>query len=66
MILELCIMTHNELKTITVKWLKRPSSGNGPGCQLALSEVGGLYGGERAWLHTYEQKYGELERQNSR
>ena len=41
-------MTHNELNSLAVKWLKRPSSGNGPGCQLALSEVGGLYGGERA------------------
>jgi len=41
-------VTHNELNDIAVKWLKRPSSGNGPGCQVALTEVGGLYGGERA------------------
>ncbi|MGV8925034.1 MAG: adenylosuccinate synthase [Ewingella sp.] len=41
-------MTHNELNAIAAKWLKRPSSGNGPGCQVALTEVGGLYGGERA------------------
>ncbi len=46
--LELCTMTHNELNTLAVKWLKRPASGNGPVCQLALTEVGGLYGGERA------------------
>lgn len=41
-------MTHNELNTLAVKWLKRPESANGPGCQVALTEVGGLYGGERA------------------
>lgn len=41
-------MTHNELNDIAVSWLKRATSANGPGCQLAMSEVGGLYGGERA------------------
>ncbi|HGF3969342.1 adenylosuccinate synthase [Yersinia ruckeri] len=41
-------ITHNELNAIAVKWLKRAESGNGPGCQVALTEVGGLYGGERA------------------
>lgn len=41
-------MTHNELNVIAAKWLKRPESGNGPGCQVAMTEVGGLYGGERA------------------
>lgn len=41
-------MTHNELNVIAAKWLKRPESGNGPGCQVALTEVGGLFGGERA------------------
>lgn len=41
-------MTHNELNEIAAKWLKRPLSGSGPGCQVALTEVGGLYGGERA------------------
>lgn len=41
-------MTHNELNAIAAKWLKRPLSNNGPGCQVALTEVGGLYGGERA------------------
>ncbi|MFQ6256096.1 adenylosuccinate synthase [Yersinia enterocolitica] len=41
-------MTHNELNDIAVKWLKRAESANGPGCQVALTEVGGLYGGERA------------------
>lgn len=40
--------THNELNSIAAKWLKRPQSNNGPGCQVALTEVGGLYGGERA------------------
>lgn len=41
-------MTHNELNAVAVRWLKRPESANGPGCQVALTEVGGLYGGERA------------------
>ncbi|PKE27612.1 adenylosuccinate synthase [Rahnella sp. AA] len=46
-------MTHNELNAIAVKWCKRPASGNGPGCQVALTEVGGLYGGERADVFAY-------------
>lgn len=41
-------MTHDELNLIAVRWLKRPLSNKGPGCQVALTEVGGLYGGERA------------------
>jgi hypothetical protein len=41
-------ITHDELNAIAAKWLKRPQSNNGPGCQVALTEVGGLYGGERA------------------
>lgn len=40
-------MTHSELTAIALKWLKRPHSGKGPGCQLAMAEVGGLFGGER-------------------
>lgn len=40
--------THDDLNAIAAKWLKRPQSNNGPGCQVALTEVGGLYGGERA------------------
>ena len=40
--------SHSELNEIAAKWLKRPQSNNGPGCQVALTEVGGLYGGERA------------------
>lgn len=46
-------MTHNELNAIAAKWCKRPASGNGPGCQVALTEVGGLYGGERADVFAY-------------
>ena len=34
-------MTHNELNVIAAKWCKRPASGNGPGRQVALTEVGG-------------------------
>lgn len=41
-------MRHNELNDIAVKWLKRATSNKGPGCQVAMTEVGGLYGGERA------------------
>ncbi|HHK8874980.1 TPA: adenylosuccinate synthase [Escherichia coli] len=41
-------LTHGELNSIAAKWLKRPLSNNGPGCQVALTEVGGLFGGERA------------------
>lgn len=40
--------THSELNVIAAKWLKRPLSNKGPGCQVALTEVGGLFGGERA------------------
>ncbi|WP_454834661.1 adenylosuccinate synthase [Rahnella aceris] len=46
-------MTHDELNAIAAKWCKRPASGNGPGCQVALTEVGGLYGGERADVFAY-------------
>ncbi|MCR8998563.1 adenylosuccinate synthase [Rahnella perminowiae] len=46
-------MTHDELNVIAAKWCKRPASGNGPGCQVALTEVGGLYGGERADVFAY-------------
>lgn len=41
-------MTHDELNVIASKWLKRPQSNKGPGCQVAMTEVGGLYDGERA------------------
>lgn len=59
-------MTHNELNAVAVRWLKRPESANGPGCQVALTEVGGLYGGERAdafgyrcpfWQHTADLRF---------
>lgn len=40
-------MTHDDLTGIALRWLKRPDSAKGPGCQLALAEVGGLFGGER-------------------
>ena len=46
-------MNHDELNAIAAKWCKRPASGNGPGCQVALTEVGGLYGGERADVFAY-------------
>jgi hypothetical protein len=50
--------THKSLQEIAVSWLKRPSSGRGPGCQIALQEVGGLYGGERADAWGYRWGWG--------
>lgn len=41
-------LTHKALQDIAVSWLKRQQSARGPGCQIALQEVGGIYGGERA------------------
>ncbi|AIN17749.1 putative adenylosuccinate synthase [Yersinia rochesterensis] len=52
-------MTHNELNNIAVKWLKRAESANGPGCQVALTEVGGLYGGEASRLANEVNKLNE-------
>ncbi|HDN9804021.1 TPA: adenylosuccinate synthase [Aeromonas salmonicida] len=40
--------THTRLSEIACSWLKRPMSNRGPACQIAMIEVGGLYGGERA------------------
>lgn len=41
-------MTHARLSEIACTWLKRPMGSRGPACQIAMIEVGGLYGGERA------------------
>jgi len=41
-------MTHTRLSEIACAWLKRPMGNRGPACQVAMIEVGGLYGGERA------------------
>lgn len=38
--------THAELCDIAVKWLKRPQSGKGPGCNVAMSECQSGYVGE--------------------
>jgi len=51
-------MTHDDLNLLAVRWLKRPESANGPGCQVALTEVGGLYGGERADAFGYRWGFG--------
>lgn len=50
-------LTHGEINSIAAKWLKRPLSNNGPGCQVALTEVGGLFGGERADAFGYRWGY---------
>lgn len=39
-------MTHAELCAIAVKWLRRPSSGGGHSCLVAVSEVAGGWDGE--------------------
>lgn len=38
--------THAELCDIAVKWMKRPVSGKGPGCNIAMSELRSGYVGE--------------------
>lgn len=40
-------MTHNELSAIAMRWLKRPNSSKGHGCQVAVSECSADYVGER-------------------
>jgi hypothetical protein len=39
-------LTHREMCDIAVKWLKRPASRQGPGCQFAFSESRGSWEGE--------------------
>lgn len=51
-------LTHKFLQEIAVSWLKRQQSARGPGCQIALQEVGGLYGGERADAWGYRWGWG--------
>ncbi|MNC00227.1 hypothetical protein D3C77_147440 [compost metagenome] len=41
-------LTHSRLSEIACSWLKRPMGNKGAACQIAMIEVGGLYGGERA------------------
>ena len=50
-------MTHDDITQIALKWLKRPESNKGPGCQLALAEVGGIFGGERCDAYGYRWGY---------
>lgn len=40
-------MTHAELCALAVKWLRRPNSANGHGCQVAVSECAPDWSGER-------------------
>jgi hypothetical protein len=39
-------LTHRELCDLAVKWLQRPASRSGPGCQVAFSECRGDWKGE--------------------
>lgn len=41
-------LTHDGISAIAAKWLTRSHSGNGAGCHVSFTEVGGLFGGERA------------------
>ncbi|WP_313453245.1 adenylosuccinate synthase [Stutzerimonas nitrititolerans] len=38
--------THDELTALAVKWLKRPFSARGPGCNIAMAELRSGYVGE--------------------
>lgn len=39
-------MNHTDLCNLAVKWLRRPASQGGPGCNVAASECTGSYSGE--------------------
>ncbi len=39
-------MNHGDLCNLGVKWLRRPASQDGPGCNIAASECTGSYSGE--------------------
>lgn len=41
-------MTHSELNEIARRWLLRAESARGPGCKIALNEVGAVGDTERA------------------
>lgn len=41
-------MNHADLCSLAVKWLRRPASQDGPGCNFAASECTGSYSGEIA------------------
>ena len=40
--------THDQLNEIAQRWLLRAHSAKGPGCNVAFTEVGGMFHGERA------------------
>ncbi|EQA6233045.1 adenylosuccinate synthase [Enterobacter hormaechei] len=50
-------MTHNELNDIARRWLLRAESGRGPGCKIALNEVGAVGDSERADAWGYRWGY---------
>lgn len=53
-------MTHDELTNLAVTWLQRPHSGKAPGCDVALSEIGLAWHGEKAdaWGYRRQEKGG--------
>lgn len=38
---------HDGLTTLALRWLKRTASKGGPGCHIAIPEVGAIFSGER-------------------
>jgi len=51
-------LDHNSLSKLAAKWMQRPTSANGPGCHISFTEVGGLFGGERADAWGYRWGHG--------
>lgn len=53
-------LTHKSLCDIAVRWLKRPNSTNGHGCQFAVSEVASGWNGEMPDAIGFKTEYGYL------
>ncbi len=51
-------LTHKALCDIAVRWLKRANSSNGPGCQVAVSEVATGWNGEMPDAIGFKTGYG--------
>lgn len=50
--------THKNLCDIAVRWLKRANNNNGPGCQVAVSEVATGWNGEMPDAIGFKTEYG--------
>lgn len=49
--------THRDLCDLGVKWLQRPPSANGMGCNFAVSEIQSSYNGEQVDVFGYRCSY---------